>query len=164
MDVFSRTFLPATSEAGLPIPVVSRHMSMLRRCVSSDETTVLVARSQRPGLPMAGSFLLLLTNRRLVVTRESRLLHRVQLHLAAELRDVSNVVWSADQRSGAELALTVTDGVRERFWIPTRDPRRVRHLDALFSHVFRSRTVAAGTAPRRAARRDATRLSPAGAV
>lgn len=164
MDVFSRTFLPATSEAGLPIPLVSRHMPVLRRCVSPDENTLLVARAVRPGLPMAGGFLLLLTNRRLVASRESRLLRRVQLHLAAELRDLSQVVWSADPRSGVELAATARDGVRERFWIPARDPRRVRHLDALFSHAFRSRAVAPGTARRGASWPDVPRLSPAGAV
>lgn len=164
MDVFSRTFLPATSEAGLPIPVVSRHMPVLRRCVAPEETTVLVARCQRPGLPMAGAFLLLLTNRRLVVSRESRLLRRVQLHVAAELRDLAEVVWAPDDRSGVELAATAPDGIRERFWIAARDPRRVRHIDALFSHAFRSRAVAAGTAPRFATRRDTTRLSPAGAA
>lgn len=158
MDVFSRTFLPATSEAGLQIPVVSRHMPVLRRCVTPDETTVLVVRCQRPGLPMAGAFLLLLTNRRLVVSRESRLLHRVQLHLSAELRDLSQLVWTAHPRSGVELAATAADGMRERFWIPARDPGRVRHLDALLSHAFRSRAVAPGTGSRLV-----PRLSPAGA-
>jgi hypothetical protein len=136
MDVFTRTFLPATSEAGLPTPVVSRHMPVLRRSVSPDETTVLVARSRRPRLPMTGAFLLLLTNRQLVVSRESWLLHRVRLHLAAQLRDLSQVAWTADPRAGVELSATAADGVRERFWIPSRDPRRVRHLDALFSYTF----------------------------
>jgi len=143
MDVFSRTFLPATAVAGLPIPVVSQHMPMLRRCVPPEETTVLVARAQRPGAPMA-DFLLLLTSRRLVVTRQSRLLHRVQLYLAAQLQDLSQISWTADPGSGLELAATAADGVRERFWIPARDPRRVRHLDALFSHAFRARTGPGG--------------------
>lgn len=159
MDVFSRTFLPATSEAGLPIPVVSRHMPVLRRCVTPEETTVLVARCHRPGLPMAGAFLLLLTNRRLVISKESRLLHRVQLHLAAQLRDLLNVVWIPDERAGAvELAATAADGLRERLWIPLPDPLRVRHVDALLSHAFRPRVAAPG-----AARRGAPQLSPVGA-
>jgi hypothetical protein len=142
MDVFSRTFLPATFEAGLPIPVVSRHMPVLRHCVAPEDTTVLVARGLRPGLPMAGSYLLLLTNRNLVISRESRLLHRVQLHLAASLRDLSNVVWTRHERSGIELAATAADGIRERLWLPIRDARRIRQVDALFSHAFRSRAVA----------------------
>jgi hypothetical protein len=144
--VFSRTFLPATSEAELPIPVVSRHMMVLRHCVAPEETALLVARGQRPGVPMAGSFLLLLTNRNLVISRESRLLHRVQLHLAAPLRELSDVVWTRHDRTGIELAATVADGVRERLWLPIRDVRRIRHVDALLSHAFRFR-VRSRTAP-----------------
>jgi hypothetical protein len=162
MDVFSRTFLPATSEAGLPIPVVSRHMPVLRRCVPPEETTVLVARAHRPGVPVAAAFLLLLTNRRLVASRQSRLLHRVQLYVAAELRDLTQVAWTCDPHAGIELAATIADGVRERFWLPTRDPRRARQLDALFSHAFRSRTGAARAAPRDRPPRVALRLTPAG--
>jgi hypothetical protein len=161
MDVFSRTFLPATAEAGLPIPVVSRHMPVLRRCVPPEETTLLATRCRRPGVPAGGGFLLLLTNRRLVVTHEGRLLHRVQLHLDALLKDLSEVGWTTHLRSGIELAATAADGVRERFWIPVPDPRRVWHLDALFSHGFRSRTVATGTGPGGPAPRAAFRLAPA---
>lgn len=160
MDVFSRTFLPATSEAGLPIPVVSRHMPVLRRCVTTAETTVLVTRCHRPGQPIAGAFLLLLTNRSLVVSRESRLLHRPRLHLAAEVRSLGDVTWTPDPRlRSIELAATTVEGIRERFWIPVRDARRVWYIDALFSHVFRSRTVASRTVPRATPRL----FSPAGA-
>lgn len=147
MDVFSRTFLPATSVAELPIPVVSRHMPVLRHCVAPEETTLLVARGQRPGLPMAGSFLLLLTNRNLVISHESRLLHRVQLHLATSLRSLSNVVWTRHERSGIELAATAADGIRERLWLPIRDARRIRQVDALLSNAFRSRIVARTALP-----------------
>ena len=44
MNVFSRTFLPAAAEAGVPIATVSRHMPIFRRCVDPDDTTVLVTR------------------------------------------------------------------------------------------------------------------------
>jgi hypothetical protein len=138
MDVFSRTFLPATSQAGLPIPLVSRHMPVLRHCVAPEETTMLVARGQRPGLPTAGSFMILLTNRNLVISRESRLLRRVQLHLAAPLRDLSDVVWTRQERSGIELAATAADGFRERLFLPIRDVRRIRHVDAMLGHAFSS--------------------------
>lgn len=143
MDVFYRTFLPATSEARIPIPVVSRHMPVLRRCVAPEDTTLLAARCQRPGQPMAGTFLLLLTNRHLIVSREGRLLRRIHLHLAAPLRELADVVWVPDARMHAiELAFTAPDGVRERFWIPIRGLSRVSHVDALFSHAFRgSRTI-----------------------
>src|SRR3712207_4766681 len=94
MDVFSRTFLPAAAEAGVAIPTVSRHMPIFRRCVDSDDTTVLVTRCQRSERPLAGEYLLLLTYRRLVVTQETRVLHRLRLHLNANLRHLSNVTWN----------------------------------------------------------------------
>jgi hypothetical protein len=159
MDVFSRTFLPATSEAGIPMTVVSRHMPVLRRCIAPEDTTLLVARCARVGQPMIASVLLLLTNRQLVVSRERRVLHRVQLQVAAPLRDVSDVDWTPDPRARAiELAATLPGGVRERFRIQVRDPRRVAHVDAVFSHAFRSRTGPASPATPRGA---PPRLRPA---
>lgn len=161
MNVFSRTFLPATTEAGIPIPVVSRHMPLLRRCTAPEETTLLVARCQRPGQPMAGAFLLLLTSRQLVISRESRVLRRPQLHLTAALRDLSRVSWVPDARLQAvELALTAPDGLRERFWLPVRGPHRVGHIDALFSHAFRTTRMVAPRLEAGFARRV---VSPAGA-
>ena len=144
MDVFSRTFLPATSEAGIPMPTVSRHMPIVRRCVESDDATVLVTRAQRPDRPLGRDFLLVLTYRRLVVTQESRVLRRLRLHLNTELRHLANVTWHPDPRlSAIELAATAVDGIRERFWIHAGHPKQVWHLDALFSHLFRPRIVAA---------------------
>jgi hypothetical protein len=146
MDVFSRTFLPAAAEAGVAIPTVSRHMPVLRRCVEPDDATVLVTRCLRPDKPMMGDFLLLLTYRRLVVTQETRLLHRLRLHLNADLRHLSNVTWNPDLRQSAvELAATAVDGVRERFWMRLGDPRQVSHFDALLRHVFRERTAGRAT-------------------
>ncbi|BCB80707.1 hypothetical protein GCM10022251_01480 [Phytohabitans flavus] len=151
MDVFSRTFLPAAAEAGVAISTVSRHMPVFRRCVEADDATVLVTRCLRPDRPMQGEFLLLLTYRRLVVTQETRVFHRLRLHLNTELRHLSNVTWNPDPRVAAvELAATAVDGIRERFWIKTGHPKQVWHLDALLSHVFRPRLVAerARQAPR----------------
>lgn len=143
MDVFSRTFLPAAAEAGVAIPTVSRHMPVFRRCVEADDATVLVSRCLRPDRPMHGEFLLLLTYRRLVVTQETRMLHRLRLHLNTELRHLSNVTWNPDPRlSAVEFAATAVDGVRERFWIKTGHPKQVWHLDALLSHAFRPRSMA----------------------
>src|SRR5687767_9234387 len=116
MDVFSRTFLPAAAEAGVAIPTVSRHMPVLRRCVEPDDATILVTRCVRPDRPLRGEFLMLLTYRRLVVTQETRVLHRLRLHLNAELRHLSNVTWNLDLRQSAvDVAATAVDGVRERF-------------------------------------------------
>jgi hypothetical protein len=151
MDVFSRTFLPAAAEAGVAISTVSRHMPVFRRCVEADDATVLVTRCLRPDRPMQGEFLLLLTFRRLVVTQETRVLHRLRLHLNTELRHLSNVTWNPNPRLAAvDLAATAVDGIRERFWIKTSHPKQVWHLDALLSHAFRPRSAAerAQQAPR----------------
>ena len=140
MDVFSRTFLPATAEAGLPIATVSRHMPIFRRCVEPDDPTVLVTRCLRPDHPMSGDFLLLLTYRRLVVTQETRVLHRLRLHLNANLRHLTDVTWNPDLRQSAvEVAATAVDGVRERFRMRLAGPDRVWHLDELLQQVFRER-------------------------
>jgi hypothetical protein len=140
MDVFSRTFLPAAAEAGVAIPTVSRHMPIFRRCVEPDDATVLVRRCIRPDAPMAGDFLMLLTHRRLVVTRETRLLHRLGLHLNTNLRHLSNVTWSSDLRDSAvEISATAVDGVRERFRTRLGHPEQVWHFDALLKQAFSGR-------------------------
>jgi hypothetical protein len=140
MDVFSRTFLPAAAEAGVPIATVSRHMPIFRRCVDPDDTTVLVTRCARPESPLAGDFMMLLTYRRLVVTQETRLLHRLRLHLNANLRHVSDVTWNPDLRqSMVEMAATAVDGVRERFMMRLGEPEQVWHFDELLKHVVRDR-------------------------
>ncbi len=140
MDVFSRTFLPAATEAGLAVQTASRHMPVFRRCVGSADATIVVARCSRPGRPMSGDHLLLLTHRRLVVTQQTRILHRLRLHLNTELRELSHVTWSPDPRlHSVELAATAIDGIRERFLIHTQHPKQVWQLDALFNHAFRIR-------------------------
>ncbi|HEX8628938.1 MAG TPA: hypothetical protein VF755_12290 [Catenuloplanes sp.] len=142
MDVFSRTFLPAAAEAGVAIPTVSRHMPIFRRCVDSDDATVLVTRCLRNDRSILGDFLLLLTYRRLVVTQETRLMHRLRLHLNTDLRHLSNVTWNPDPRfSAVELAATAVDGVRERFWMRVASPQQVWQVDTLLTEVFRSRDL-----------------------
>ncbi|TDC77585.1 hypothetical protein E1193_22230 [Micromonospora sp. KC606] len=140
MDVFSRTFLPAAAETGLAVQTVSRHMPVFRQCVGSGDATVLVARCSRPDQPVSGEYLLLLTHRRLVVTQQTRVLHRLRLHLNTELRELSHVTWSPDPRTQAvTLAATAIDGARERFVIHTPHPKQVWHLDALLHQAFRAR-------------------------
>ena len=144
MDVFSRTFLPAAAEAGVAIPSVSRHMPILRRCVDPDDATVLVTRCTSPDRPLAGDYLLLLTYRRLVVIQETRVLHRLRLHLNANLRHLSDVTWNPDLRTSVvDVAATAVDGVRERFRMRLTEPDQVWHIDALLKHVFRERRAGA---------------------
>src|SRR4051812_9627051 len=132
MDVFSRTFLPAAAEAGVAIPTVSRHMPIFRRCVEADDTTVLVSRCFRPDAPMSGEFMMLLTYRRLVVIQETKVLHRLRLHLNANLRHLSNVTWNPDLgRSALEVTATAVDGVRERFRMRLSEPETVWRFDSL---------------------------------
>jgi hypothetical protein len=152
VDVFSRTFLPAAAEAGVAMPSVGRHMSIFRRCVAADDATALVARCLRPERPLQGEYMLLLTYKRLVVTHESRVLHRLRLHLNSEIGHLGNVTWNPDPRlSAVELAATAVDGVRERFWIRVGHSKQVWQMDALLSHVFKPRTqrplVPTGAAP-----------------
>jgi hypothetical protein len=138
MDVFSRTFLPAASEAGVTLPTVSRHMPILRRCVDPDDATALVSRCVSPDRPIAGEFLLVLTYRRLVITSETRLLRRLRLHLNANLRHLSNVTWNVDLRASAvEVAATAVDGVRERFRIRSTESKMLWQVDSQLKHVFR---------------------------
>ncbi|MEH0842943.1 hypothetical protein V6U81_11215 [Micromonospora sp. CPCC 205711] len=140
MDVFSRTFLPAAAETGLAVQTVARHMPVFRQCVGSGDATILVTRCSRPDRPVAGEYLLLLTHRRMVVTQQTRVLHRLRLHLNTELRELSNVTWSPDPRShSVELAATAIDGARERFVIRTQHPKQVWQLDTLLHHAFRTR-------------------------
>jgi hypothetical protein len=138
MDVFSRTFFPAAAAAGVAVPPTGRHMSVFRQCVEADDSAVLLTRCLRPHRSTAGEFLLLLTNRRLVVTQQSRVLHRLSLHLNANLRHLSHVTWAADrdQAGGFEVAATAVDGVRERFWMNLGDHDRVRQVESLFQRVF----------------------------
>ncbi|MBM2617004.1 hypothetical protein JIG36_15700 [Actinoplanes sp. LDG1-06] len=140
MDVFSRTFLPAAAEAGVAIPAVSRHMPIFRRCVEPDETTVLVGRCLRPDAPLSGEFMLVLTHRRLVVTQETKVLHRLKLHLNANLRHLSNVSWSpAASRSAIDIAATAVDGVRERFRVRVAGPDAVWSMDGRLRQVFHAK-------------------------
>jgi hypothetical protein len=141
MDVFSRTFLPAAAESGVPIGTVTRHLPIFRRCVEPDDATVLVTRCLRPDRPVAGSdFMMLLTYRRLVVTQETKVFHRLRLHLNANIRHLSDVTWNPDLRQPAiEVAATAVDGVRERFRMRLGEPEQVWHFTELLQHVFRDR-------------------------
>jgi len=78
-----------------------------------------------------------------VVTHESRVVHRIRLHLDAALTELSGIGWTFDSRRGAlEFVATVFDGTRERFWIQARHPKTVAALEATLRHVFRVATHA----------------------
>lgn len=104
------------------------HLAVLRRGVDPADPTVLAARH-------SGGFLLL-TRNRLVVTRRTRFLHRLCLHLNANLRHLSNLSWIADARQQAlTLNLTAVDGVREKFVLQLADAAEVSRAEAVFRGV-----------------------------
>jgi hypothetical protein len=139
MDLFARTFLATAADAGLPMPAISRHVPIFRRCLGINDAVLLVSRCVRPDRPLAGEHLLVLSRQRLVITHESRLAHRIRLHLDAPLHELSYITWSADPRvSSVELAATAVDGIRERFWMKARHPKDMSVIEATFGYVFRT--------------------------
>ncbi len=142
-DQFSRAFLPAAAEAGVEIPAVSRHMPIFSQCLGRGDAPVLVACCRRAGTRphRRPGQVLMLTNHRLVITAESRLLRRIRLHLNCDLRDLADVTWIPEPAlAGIRLAATAVDGVRENLWVDAGDPDRVRRLDDVLHVVFPLRT------------------------
>ena len=89
---------------------------------------------------MAGEFLMLLTRRRLVITQRTRVLHRLRLHLNAELRHLSDLSVSADERQAAlEIRMTAIDGVRERFLVRLAGPEQVPAVAEVVRGAFDER-------------------------
>jgi hypothetical protein len=140
LDPFARAFLPAAAGAGIDIATVSRHISVLRRCVGPFDEPVMVARCARLDRAFGGGVhLLLLTPRRMVVTAESRVLRRLRLHLNTDVRHLSDVLWTPEPAlGGVQLSATAVDGVREHFWLRVVDADQV---GALLQQVFRPALV-----------------------
>lgn len=125
-------------DASVPPVTFSRHLPVLRQCVGSRETPLILAccaRTERRHRPPHS--LLLLTRSRLVITTERGLLHRLRLHLNLDLNQLADVAWSAEpERCGLQFAATAVDGVREHFWIRLSAADRVWWLDALLRDAF----------------------------
>lgn len=144
MDVFSPTFLAAAAAARVGAAATVRQLPIFQPCVESDDSVLLLTRCTRPNHRSSTQFLLLLTARRLVVTRRSPVLHRLRLHLNTDLRRLSSVTLTADQRRSAiEITATAVDGVRERFWMQLGDQERVDQVEAMLRRVFIDRPVPA---------------------
>jgi hypothetical protein len=142
MDPFDRTLLSAANEAGIAIASISRQIPLLRRRVGLDQTVILLARCGLLDRPLSGDHTMLLTKTRMVVTAESRLLHRPRVHLDAAVTTLRNVVWTADmQLTSIEVSATTPDGARERFLIKVRKPGMIWHLEAALGYVFRPATI-----------------------
>jgi hypothetical protein len=84
-----------------------------------------------------GDYVLALTRHRLVAVHESRVVHRVRLHLDAPLHELSEITWGVDAiGTTLELAATAIDGIRERFAIRLRRRAQRHQLDVRLAEVF----------------------------
>jgi len=136
MDEFSRTLLPAAAESGIPITTVSRHTRVLRRNVAETDSVHVAARAILADRPWQGDLVLMITDTRLVATRETRLLRRIRPYVDASVPGLKNVTWKADpRRSAIELAFTVKN-TRHRFLMDVPDRHQVWRLDAVFGRLF----------------------------
>ncbi|MFG3338495.1 hypothetical protein [Glycomyces sp. NPDC048151] len=144
MDLFSRTMLACSAEAGLTSTALTRHVPLLRRNIGSGDQVSLLSRCVGSDGLGSGDHVLMLTGERLVVTRQSRLLGRVRLCLDAPVAAIENLRWSADPAGpGVELNFTVLEGPgasephRWHFWLPATHAKRVWRIDALLARAFR---------------------------
>ncbi|MEV0839947.1 hypothetical protein AB0I55_10355 [Actinocatenispora sera] len=140
MDTFSLSLLPAAADAGLDTLTVSRHVPVFRRDVGRHDTTLAVAQCVDPNRFINAGLVLLLTRRRLVVTRQSRLFDRVRPLISADLTELSEIDWTPRDRIGLlDLRFTV-DGDRQHLWVRAPHRQQLGHLVSVFG-----RTFAAGT-------------------
>jgi hypothetical protein len=144
MDLFSRTMLACSAEAGLTTTALSRHVPLLRRNIPAGDQVSLLSRCVGSDGLGHGDHILMLTGERMVVTRQSRLLGRVRLCLDAPVGAIENLRWSADPTGpGVELNFTVLEGPeateprRWHFWLPATHAKRVWRIDALLARAFR---------------------------
>lgn len=144
MDLFSRTMLACSAEAGLTSTALSRHVPLLCRNIGPGDQVSLLSRCVGSDGLGSGDHVLMLTGQRMVVTRLSRLLGRVRLCLDAPVTAIENLRWSADPAGpGVELNFTVLEGPgateprRWHFWLPATHGKRVWRIDALLARAFR---------------------------
>lgn len=114
-------------------------MPVFRRYIERDDSAVLITECQGPENSLIGGYVLLLTRRRLLVTRQSRISGRIRVYLDVPLNDLADVVWLAhDRQSALEFAATVGE-TRYRFLITSTHNRQLWrvgvHLNRLFGRV-----------------------------
>ncbi|GIG63743.1 hypothetical protein [Phytomonospora endophytica] len=137
MDRFSRTLLAASAESGLATITLSRHVPSLRRNLRSDDEVLMLTPCLRAGGGFPGEFLLLLSKRRLVMTRQSKLLNRIRLSVDAPIAELSDVKWTTEPSTpGIEVAFTYAEE-RHRFWISAQHSRHAWRLEAALARTFR---------------------------
>jgi hypothetical protein len=169
MDLFSRSMLASSAEAGLTTTALSRHVPLLRRNIKPSDQVSLLSRCVGSDGLDRGDHVLMLTGERMVVTRQSRLLGRVRLCLDAPVAAIENLRWSADPAGpGVELNFTVLEGPgateprRWHFWLPASHAKRVWRVDALLARAFRRPKATARPAGKPRPQRVNPLLSPSG--
>jgi hypothetical protein len=140
MDTFSLSLLPAAADAGLDTLTVSRHVPVFRRDVGRHDTTLAVAQCVDPNRFINAGLVLLLTRRRLVVTRQSRLFDRVRPLISADLTELSEISWTPRDRIGLlDLRFTVA-GDRHHLWVRAPHRQQLGHLASVFGRTFAATT------------------------
>ena len=136
MDRFGFSLLPAATRAGLDTTTISRHVPLFRRDIARGDVTVLVAQCTAPNKLIPGDLVLLLTRKRMVVTRRTRLLDRARPHLSAALRDLSDVAWQPRRRLGV---IDLTFALEERphhLWVRSPYSGELEALIEVFHRVL----------------------------
>ncbi|MGH3664286.1 MAG: hypothetical protein ACRDT8_07425 [Micromonosporaceae bacterium] len=116
---------------------VSRHAPVLRRHVPERDHVLVAARCVRGDRPWQGEFVLLITTQRVVVTQETRMLHRVRPYFDLELSSLENVTWTTDpRRAWIDFAFSVAE-TRHRFTIHAAHEQQIWRLESIFGRLFR---------------------------
>lgn len=136
MDKFGLSLLPAAAQAGLDTITVSRHVPLFRRAVGRHDTTLIVAPCTEPHRFIRGDLVLLLTRRRLVITRQTRPLHRVRGYVSAELAHLSEVDWEPKPRIGMVDFRFTADGRAHHTWVRAPQPGRLDELTTAFGRAL----------------------------
>lgn len=136
MDRFGFSLLPAATRAGLDTITISRHVPLFRRDVGRQDVTLAVAQCTEPNKFIQGDLVLLLTRRRLVVTRRTRLLDRVRPYLSAELGELADVRWQPRPRLSLVDLRFVLAGRRQQLWVRAPYPGQLDALVAAFHRAL----------------------------
>ena len=137
MDSFSRTMLAAAAESGLATITLSRHVPNLRRNIRGADQVVILAKCLGSDGLGSGKYILMLTQNRLVVTRESPRLGRIRPCADFPVNALNGIRWSADPvRPGMEIAFQAA-GEHFRFWIDAGHEKQIWRFDALLARKFR---------------------------
>jgi hypothetical protein len=135
VDALTRSVTAAAGRAGLPTMILNRHLDALRPVVRPDDEALLVRTCLRADRKGQGDLLLTVTGRSLLVTRE-RFLRGVQLYLAADRAELTDLRWDPHERMPyMELSFGYR-GTRYLLWFAGFQPAELTAVDADLTRVF----------------------------